>query len=83
MQLGGLRDRPMSTAHPNQLNTLESVFMDLVLRAFVKGLLDPSVRKEVARGIAAPDRCLKMVYTLAEEARRTDLEVKKLLAEER
>ncbi len=43
---------------------------------------DHTVQKEATRGMAATDRSLKSVYNLAEEARRSNLEIQKLFEEE-
>ena len=78
----GARDRPASTSTLPALTKMESTFLDTVLRAFNRGLNDPELRKEATRAMAHPDRSLLGLYTLAEETRRTSLEVRKLLDEE-
>lgn len=80
MQRVGTRDR--STATHSTLTVLESTMLDTILRAFVRGLSDNNIRKEATRGMAATDRSLKSIYNLAEEARRSNLEVQKLFEEE-
>ncbi|KAK4697103.1 hypothetical protein P7C71_g925, partial [Lecanoromycetidae sp. Uapishka_2] len=52
--------------------------LDTILRAFIRGLNDTTIRKEATRGMAASDRSLKNIYSLAEEARRTNIEIQKL-----
>ena len=81
MQRAGARDR---AAPPGNLplSPLESTFLDIILRAFIKGIIDPEVRKEATRGMASVDRSLKTIYQLAEEARRTNWEIQKLYKEE-
>ena len=79
MQRVGLRDRASTGT---RLTPVEAEMLDNVLRAFIKGILDLVIRKEAARGMASPDRSLKNIYTLAEETRRTNAEVQKLLEEE-
>lgn len=56
--------------------------LDTILRAFIKGLNDNEIRMEVTRGMASSDRSLRNIYQLAEEARRTNLELQKLFDEE-
>ncbi len=78
----GAKDRPASTPASPGLSPLESAFLDTVLRAFIRGLTDQEIRKEATRGMAQADRSLLGIYSLAEEARRTSLEIQKLLDEE-
>ena len=82
MQRVGARDRPAPTPAVNALTSLEAAMLDTILRAFIKGLNDHEIRKEATRGLAATDRSLRMVYSLAEEARRTNAEIQKLFDEE-
>ena len=49
--------------------------LDNVLRAFIKGIAEPVIRKEAARGMASADQSLRNIHTLAEETRRTNAEV--------
>jgi len=51
-------------------------------RAFLRGLNDTEIRREATRGMGSPNRSLRAVYTLAEEARRTNLEINKMFEEE-
>jgi len=46
------------------------------MRAFLKGLSDPNVRREAIRSLTIVDLLLKGIYNLVEEARRTKVEVK-------
>ena len=78
MQRVGLKDR----SSKGTFTPVEAEMLDNVLRAFIKGIKDPVIRKEAARGMASADRSLKNIYTLAEETRRTNAEVQKLLEEE-
>lgn len=81
MQRVGARDRPVSAAIAG-LTTLESSMLDIILRAFIRGLNDPELRKEATRGMASTSRSLRSIYSLAEEARRTNMEIQKLSSEE-
>ena len=78
MQRVGAKDRPTS----GTLTLLESAILDTILRAFIRGLTDIEVRREATRGMASSDRSLRSIYNLAEEARRTNLEIQKMLEEE-
>ncbi len=81
MQRVGAKDRPALTSSTT-LTLLESAMLDTILRAFIKGISDHIVQREATRGMAAADRSLKSIYNLAEEARRTNLEIQKLFEEE-
>ena len=78
----GAKDRPPSTPSATPFTALESAMLDTILRAFIRGLNDQSIRQEATRGMASADRSLRNVYSLAEEARRTNLEVQKLREED-
>ena len=84
MQHVGARDRPVktSTADP-PLQMLEAAMLESVMKAFLRGLADPDVRREATRGLATPERSLLGIYNMAEEARRTKAAVQKLDEEER
>ena len=81
MQRVGAKDRPV-TPSAAVLSPLEAAMLDIILRAFIKGISDHTIQKEATRGMASSDRSLRMIYTLAEEARRTNLEIQKLFDEE-
>ena len=83
MQRVGLKDRQVAT--PNLLPTLspvESAMLDTVMRTFIRGLANPEIRMEATRAMSSGDRSLRMIYNLAEEARRTNIEIQKLHDEE-
>ena len=80
MQRVGAKDRALPGAIP--ITPLESAMLDTIMRAFLKGLSDPDVRREATRGLASIDKSLRGVYALAEESRLTKLEVSKLVAED-
>ncbi|KAL8845914.1 MAG: hypothetical protein Q9221_008958, partial [Calogaya cf. arnoldii] len=60
-----------------------SAILDTILRAWIRGLSDVDIRKESTRGMASVDRLLRNLYNLAKEARRTKIELDKLVEEER
>lgn len=78
MQRVGARDRPTNGAY----SMMETAILDSVVRAFVKGLHDPEVRRETYKGLEVAQFSLKGVYVQAEEARRTRDEIRKLVSEE-
>jgi len=83
MQRVGARDRPVQVNEASQaLSLLEDAMLDSIMKAFLRGLSDPDVRREATRGLASAERTLRGVYSLAEEARRTKSEVQKLNDEE-
>ena len=76
MQRVGARDRPTQISESSpMLSMLEEAILESVIKAFLRGLADPDVRREATRAVAAPDRSLRGAYTLAEEARRTKAEI--------
>ena len=81
MQRVGLKDRQVATTLPT-LTSVESAMLDTVMRAFIRGLINPEIRMEATRAMASGDRSLRMIYNLAEEARRTNVELQKLHDEE-
>lgn len=78
MQRVGARDRPQLGESSNELSMLEQAMLESIMKAFLRGLADPDVRREATTGLASPDRSLRGVFTLAEEARRTKSEISKL-----
>lgn len=77
MQRVSAKDRATGT----RLSLLESAMLDSIIRAFVKGITDHTIRQEAARSIASNDKSLRNIYNVAEETRRTNIEVQKLLEE--
>ena len=65
-----------------RLSTLKSVMLNTVLKAFVRSLLNKDVRRDLFKGLTISNRSLQGLYTLAEEARRSKIELQKLEAEE-
>ena len=83
MQHVGARDRPYQPTDANPpLSLLEAAMLESIMKAFLRGLSDPDVRREATRGLATPDRSLQGIYNLADEARRTKSAVQKLDEEE-
>ncbi len=83
MQHVGARDRPSPPTDANPpLSMLEAAMLESIMKAFLRGLSDPDVRREATRGLASPERSLLGVYNLADEARRTKSAVQKLDDEE-
>lgn len=74
------RDRSSDTR--NELSLLKSATLDIILKAFVKGLADEDVKKDTIRGLSISGRSLRGVCNLAEDALRSKKELKKFLDEE-
>lgn len=53
-------------------------FLDGVIQSFIKGISDFDIKKDAARGLGSFTRSFYPIYPLAEEARRTKIEVTKL-----
>lgn len=75
MKRVGARDRP-ETGIP--LLPLEMSFLDGIIRSVIKGIRDLDVKKEAARGLSSVTGSFYSVYAIAEEARRTKVEITKL-----
>ncbi|KAL9076268.1 MAG: hypothetical protein Q9161_000984 [Pseudevernia consocians] len=85
IEITELRQRPeetLSTYNKRVLNLMQRLNAGYHMRAFIRGLNDHEIRKEATRDMASTDRSLYMIYNLAEEARRTNAEIQKLLDEE-
>ena len=78
MQRVGAKDRTAGI----RLSLLESAMLDNIMRAFIKGMADHTIRQEAARSMVSTDRLLRNIYNVAEETRRANIEVQKLLNEE-
>ena len=78
MQKYGAKDRSATVI----LSLAESSLLDRFLRVWIKGLIDPSIKRKAAEGMGDPNRSLKAVYGLAEQARLINAEVQRLFEEE-
>lgn len=78
MTRGGARDRPAV----GSLSVLESSTLGIILKSFALGLYDEDVRREATRGLTVPDRSLRELCALAENAFRSKRELQKLTEEE-
>ena len=74
MQKYGAKDRSVSLI----LTLAESSLLDTFLRVWIKGLTDPSIKRKAAEGMGDPNRSLKAVYGLAEQARLINTQVQRL-----
>ncbi len=57
---------------------LKSVMLDIILRAFIKRILNYIVQREVIRNMIATDKSLKFIYNLAKKVRWMNLKIQKL-----
>lgn len=78
MQKYGATDRTLGS----MLTLAEGSLLDTFLRAWVKGLADQSVKRKAAEGMGDPNRSLRAVYGLAEQAKLINAEIKRLFDEE-
>ena len=76
----GVKDRKSITA---VLTSLESAMLDIIFRAFIRGIIDEEVKYLVLKYMVFSDRFLLGIYIAAEEARRAKLEFQKFMEEER
>ena len=81
MQRVGAKDRSASPSSA-PLTILESAMLDTILRAFIRGLNNQDISREATRGMASAERSLRNIYTLADEARRTQEEIDRLQLEQ-
>ena len=65
MQKYGAKDRSATVI----LTLAESSLLDTFLHIWIKGLTDPSIKRKAAEGMGDPNRSLRAVYGLAEQAR--------------
>jgi beta-glucosidase/6-phospho-beta-glucosidase/beta-galactosidase len=82
MQRIDARNRSSSHVDEFILSFLESIMLDIILRAFIRELFDSKIRREATREMISLDRSLKIIYQLTEETRRTNIEIQKLYDEE-
>ena len=76
-----VKDRSISTLTFFELNFLKSIFLNIVLRAFIRKLINHEIYKKIIRDITQVDRFLFEIYNFIEKARRSNLEIQKLLNE--
>jgi hypothetical protein len=82
MQRADVRDRSNLHADEFILFSLKSVMLNIILRAFIRDLIDSEIRREVTREMISFDRSLKIIYQLIEKTRRINIEIQKLYDEE-
>lgn len=78
----GAKDRPRSVILQAPLTSLESAMLDTIIRSFIRGIIDEDVKCQAFKRMGSPERSLLGVYTIAEEARRTKIELQKFREEE-
>ena len=54
---------------------LKVAILESIIKAFLRGLLDPDIYREATRGLALPNWSLLGIYNLANKARRTKLAI--------
>ena len=60
---------------------LEFAMLNIILRAFIKDLLNFEIRKKITKNMISSNRSLRTIYQLAKEIRRINIEIKKLFDE--
>lgn len=70
----------MATEKP--LTPLKVAMLNTIIRAFIKGLTNVDLRRELTRGLASEARSLRGVFTITKEVRRTKYKLQKLTKEE-
>ena len=76
----GAKDK--STDGTFTLSLLEAATLDVILKAFVRGLADADIRKDTIRGLNTSGRSLRGVCSLAEDVERSKKELLKFLDED-
>ena len=77
----GAKDRPSSTSALSTFSQVDGFTLDSIIQAFVRGITDQAIRKKIYKNWQ-DDFSLRGVYNLAEQARRSKLEVAKRMQEE-
>ncbi len=65
------------------LTLLKSAIFNIILRAFIRDIINKEVKYLVLKYIISSDRFLLGIYTTAEEARRAKLKLQKFIKKER
>jgi hypothetical protein len=78
----GAKDRPRSIILQAPLTSLESTMLNTIIRSFIRGIIDEDVKCQTFKGMGSPERSLLGMYTIAEKARRTKIELQKFKKEE-
>ena len=63
------------------LSILESVVLDIIIRAFLKGLFDKDVKQSILRVVATSGRLLHSLYIMAEESKTAQEKYNKIIQE--
>ena len=61
------------------LNLLKSIILNIIIKVFIKSLMNNNVRRETTRKLTFINRLLKFVYNLTKKTRRIKLKIKKFL----
>ena len=56
--------------------------LNIILRGFIKSILNSEIRKKITRDMTFNDRSLRTIYQFAEKARRINIEIQKLFKKE-
>ena len=58
-----------------EFNSLKSIFLNIVFRAFIRDLIDFEIRKKIIRDMTQIDYSLLEIYNFVEKARRNNLKI--------
>ena len=59
----------------------EFAMLNIILRAFIRDLLNSKIKKKITKDMISSNRSLRTIYQLTKEARRINIEIKKLFDE--
>ena len=73
LQRAGGKNKPRNKnpLQIDKLSPLKSIVFDTIFRAFIKGLSDYKIQKEILKNLNIPNRSLHYIYILIEKIRRT------------
>ena len=60
---------------------LEFAMLNIILRAFIRDLLNFEIRKKIIKNMISSNRSLRTIYQLTKKTRRINIEIKKLFDE--
>ena len=62
-------------------NILKSIMFDIIMKTFIKNIIDSNVKKKTIKKLTTIDRFLKITYNFAKKIKRIKLEIKKQMNE--
>lgn len=77
-----VKDRLISTSILLELSFLKLIFLNIVLRAFIRNLINYKIRKKIIYDMTQIDRFLFEIYNFTKNIYRNNFEIQKLLNKE-